>query len=69
MIKQYGLYRDYSEGNLAEAMFYLASQLEEQFPRRSATWIHKAPEANGVGSIAWKLLSDTSPLTNEGRKI
>ena len=63
---QYGSYRNYKEGELAGAAADLAAQLERQFPRCSATWLHMAPhhsELHDLGFISWKLYSDTPPLT------
>lgn len=63
----YGAFEEYYKtGDLAPAMSKLALQLEKQFPGRSATWLHKAPDAAqsyGMGFVAWKLRSDTPPLS------
>ena len=65
---QYGAFEEYKAGDLAIAMSKLALQLEQQFPRRSATWLQRAPDAkqcHDVGFVAWKLRSDVPPLIQE----
>ena len=58
--RQYGAYKEYAPGQLPQAIFDLATELEQHFPGQSATWIHKAPGVHeAYGTIAWKIFTDT----------
>lgn len=66
--RQYGAVSPYRPGELATAMQELGALLEEQFPGRSAFWIHAAPtetSTDGVGFVSWRLKSDTLPVGGE----